>query len=345
MIFLANDYASGAHPSVLHAIVESNTEFLTGYGEDIYCERARAKIRESCDAPQADVFFIPGGTQANMIVLKALLGSCEGILAADCGHISIHEAGTIEAGGHKILALESADGKLTASAVSAFVEAFYMDRNHTQMVYPAAVYLSYPTEYGAIYSKEELYAIAATCREKGLLLYLDGARLGYGLAVPDADATLTDIAAVCDAFYIGGTKVGTLCGEAVVFPNGNAPKYFTTFIRQQGGLLAKGRLLGVQFDALFTGDTYVSICKPAICCADALRDAFRRKGYTFYVDTPSNQLFVIMSDTQLQRLQEHVVCRFWKKLDASHTVVRFVTSWATTADDIRQLEAVLESAE
>jgi threonine aldolase len=344
MIFFANDYAGGAHPDVLRAVVESNEELLAGYGEDPYCERAKEKIRKCCQAPQADIFFIPGGTQANMVVLKSLLGACEGVLAADSGHISIHEAGTIEAGGHKVITLPHREGKLSAAAVREFVDGFYEDRNHMQMVYPAAVYLSYPTEYGTVYSKKELYEIADVCREKGLLLYLDGARLGYGLAIPDTDVTLADIAKVCDAFYIGGTKVGALCGEAIVFPNGNAPRCFTTFVRQQGGLLAKGRLLGVQFDALFTADTYTKICKPAIHCADALREVFRRKGYPFYVDSPSNQIFVIMEDEKFRHLQEYVVCRFWKKVDAAHTVVRFVTSWATTIEDVRQLELVLENS-
>ena len=341
MILLANDYSEGACEAVLRHLVETNAETLPGYGEDLYCDRARDKIRRACQTPEAEVFFISGGTQANVIVLKALLGPCEGVIAPDTGHISVHEAGTVEAGGHKVLTLPNCEGKISAADVKRYVEDFYEDRNHSQMVYPAAVYISYPTEYGTLYSRKELEALSDVCREKGLFLYLDGARLGYGLAAKQADVTLSDIARFCDLFYIGGTKTGALCGEAVVFYKGNAPKHFTTFIRQQGGLLAKGRLLGVQFDALFTGDTYVAVCRQAIETADALKRAFTEKGYALLMDSPTNQIFVILDNDKYERLKKDVVCRYWRKLDENRTVVRFVTSWATSMESIDRIRALL----
>ena len=335
MISLSNDYSEGACEAVLRHLVETNGEALPGYGEDFYCGRARDRIRSACGAPEADVFFISGGTQANAIVFRALLGPCEGVIAPDTGHISVHEAGTVEAGGHKVLTIPNREGRILAEDVRRYVNGFYEDRNHGQMVFPAAVYISYPTEYGTLYSLGELEDLSAVCREKGLLLYLDGARLGYGLAARQSDVSLADIARLCDVFYIGGTKTGALCGEAVVFANRKAPEHFTTFIRQQGGLMAKGRLLGVQFDALFEGDTYVSVCRRAIETADELRRVFREKGYTLLMDSPTNQIFVILDDADYERLKKEVVCRFWRKLDKGRTVVRFVTSWATSMEAVR----------
>lgn len=341
MISLANDYSEGACEAVLKHLIETNEETLPGYGEDVYCDRARKKIRLACRSPEADVFFISGGTQANAIVLKALLGPCEGIIAPDTGHISIHEVGTVEAGGHKVLTIPNNNGKLSAIAVKQYVDCFYENKNHNQMVFPAGVYISYPTEYGTLYSLKEMEALAQVCRNNGLFLYLDGARLGYGLASKASDILLQDIAQLCDVFYIGGTKSGAFCGEAVVFSKGNAPKHFTTFIRQQGGLLAKGRLLGVQFDALFTGNMYVTVCRQAIETADALRKILIEKGYSMPIDSPTNQVFVVLENEQYERLKKNVACRYWKRLDEKRLLVRFVTSWATSMDSIISLGSIL----
>ena len=263
------------------------------------------------------------------------------MLSAGTGHVSVHEAGAIEFSGHKVLTLPEENGKLRAEDVEAFCAAFCADENHEHMVFPGMVYLSFPTEYGTLYSKAELTAIAEVCRARGLRLYLDGARLGYGLMSPANDLTLPEIAALCDAFYIGGTKVGALCGEAVVFPRGNAPAHFLTQMKQHGALLAKGRLLGVQFDALFTDGLYFRISAHAIAMAEALKAAFREKGYRFLLDSPTNQQFIILEKGRMAELQENVSFGFWESLDENHAAVRFATGWSTTEEDIDALRALL----
>ena len=340
MVSFENDYVEGAHPAVLQRLIDTNRERLPGYGADAYCARAAEKIREACACDKADVSFLTGGTQANAVVLSALLHSYEGVVAAETGHINGHEAGAIEYTGHKILALPQQAGKFSPEALERFVTGFYADENHAHMVHPGAVYLSYPTEYGTLYTKRELEAIAATCRRYGMRLFLDGARLGYGLASVEADVTLPDLARLADAFTIGGTKMGTLCGEAVVFPSG-APSHFLTTVKQHGALLAKGRLLGVQFDALFTDGLYLEIGRHALEMAARMKAIFTQKGYPLHLASPTNQQFVVLTDAQAARLREHVAFSFWERLDGGRMVARFATSWSTTPEDLRLLEAAL----
>lgn len=340
MVSFENDYVEGAHPAVLQRLIDTNRERLPGYGADAYCARAAEKIREACACDKADVSFLTGGTQANAVVLSALLHSYEGVVAAETGHINGHEAGAIEYTGHKILALPQQAGKFSPEALERFVAGFYADENHAHMVHPGAVYLSYPTEYGTLYTKRELEAIAATCRRYGMRLFLDGARLGYGLASDEADVTLPDLARLADAFTIGGTKMGTLCGEAVVFPSG-APSHFLTTVKQHGALLAKGRLLGVQFDALFTDGLYLEIGRHALEMAARMKAIFTQKGYPLHLASPTNQQFVVLTDAQAERLREHVAFSFWERLDGGRMVARFATSWSTTPEDLRLLEAAL----
>lgn len=341
MLYFENDYSEGAHEKVLKRLIETNMEKLSGYGNDRYCELAKDKIRKSCESPNADIYFLVGGTQTNQTVIDAVLKQYEGVIAASSGHISTHEAGAIEHTGHKVLEIPHKDGKILAETLSNYLQTFYNDGNHEHMVFPGMVYISHPTEYGTLYSKKELSEISSICKDYKIPLYLDGARLGYGLMSKGADVTLSDIARYCDIFYIGGTKVGALCGEAVVFPENNAPKHFLTMIKQHGALLAKGRLIGIQFDALFTDNLYLDISKNAIETADKLKDALKQKDYTFYIDSPTNQIFIILENKELNRLKEFVVFSFWEKLDENHTVVRFATSWATKKEDVEELITLL----
>ena len=338
MFSFASDYTQGAHPAILDRLTRINLEQQPGYGEDSICDNAKEKIRAACQAPDADVFFLVGGTQANATIIGGMLQNYEGVIAAVTGHIACHEAGAIEAGGHKVITLPQENGKMKATDLEAYLKAFYADGTYTHMVIPGMVYLSFPTEYGTLYSLEELTAISAICAEYHLKLFVDGARMGYGLTSPACDVTLADLARLCDVFYIGGTKVGALFGEAVVFPK-KAPAYFFTTIKQKGALLAKGWLLGVQFDTLFTDDLYTSISKNAIDQAFRLRDGFKAKGYSFYLDSPTNQQFVILENDKLKELEQKVTFSIWEPLDANHTVVRFATSWATAA---QQVDTLLE---
>lgn len=341
MLVFENDYSEGAHEALIKRLAETNMEKLSGYGSDPYCESAKEKIRAACGRREAAVWFLTGGTQTNAVMIRSLLKPYEGVIAAHTGHVSIHEAGAIEYTGHKVLELPGTDGKLAAADLKDYLATFYADGNHEHMVFPGMVYLSYPTEYGTLYTKEELAAIHAICLEYHLPLYLDGARLGYALAA-DPDMTLQDIAGLCDAFYIGGTKVGALCGEAVVFPDPKTePAHFLTLIKQQGALLAKGRLFGVQFDTLFTDELYLTISKNAIRTADRLREILTDKGYRFFLESPTNQIFVILENPVMERLQKDVRLSFWEKYDDSHTVVRFATSWATRMEDVEALAALL----
>lgn len=340
MLYFENDYCEGAHEAILKRLAETNMEKLPGYGGDRYCESAREKIRKACACPDADVSFLVGGTQTNEVVIGSLLKRYEGVLAAATGHISLHEAGAIEYTGHKVLALPHTEGKIKAEAVSDYLETFYQDESHEHMVFPGMVYISHPTEYGTLYSKKELEELSGLCEKYHIPLFLDGARLGYGLTSPDTDVTLADIARLTSVFYIGGTKVGALCGEAVVFP-GKAPAHFLTMVKQQGALLAKGRLLGIQFDTLFTDELYLKISKNAIETAKILKKAFADKGYRQLLYSPTNQIFVILENQKMERLREKVVFSFWEKYDEHHTVVRFATSWATKTEEIEELISLL----
>lgn len=341
MLHFINDYSEGAHEAVLRRLIETNTEKLPGYGLDPYCDSAKEKIRRACGCPQADIYFISGGTQTNAVVIGGMLAGYQGVIAARTGHVSVHEAGAIERTGHKVLEVEGKDGKLQADSVRALVETFYHDLNHEHMVFPGMVYISHPTELGTLYTLEELTALSAVCRDYDLPLYLDGARLGYALACAENDISLGDVARLCDVFYFGGTKFGLLCGEAVVFPRGGAPRHFTTHIKQMGALLAKGRLLGVQFDALFQDGLYLAIGRQAIGAARRLRAALREKGYRFLVDSPTNQLLVVLENSRMDALARDVAFSFWERVDDAHTAVRFCTSWATQDEDVDRLIALL----
>lgn len=335
-----SDYLEGAHPAILQRLMETNMEKTSGYGTDIYCESARKKILEACGCTEGEVYFMVGGTQVNSTVIGSLLKSYEGVVAADTGHISVHEAGAVEATGHKVLTVPGVQGKLLPEALKAYMENYYGDENHEHMVWPGMVYISHPTEYGTLYTKKELEEISEVCHKYELPLFLDGARLGYGLVSPEADVTLEDIARCTDVFYIGGTKVGALCGEAVVFTK-KAPKHFMTMVKQQGALLAKGRLLGIQFDTLFTDDLYTRISKNAIETAMKLKRALQEKGYQLFLDSPTNQQFVVLENKKKEELGKEVQFDFWEKYDEDHTVIRFATSWGTKMEDIDALIELL----
>ena len=341
MLSFENDYNVGAHPYIFERLMQTNLEPQSGYGADRFCESAKARIREAFSCSNADIFFLTGGTQTNCVVIDALLHSYEGVVAAATGHIALHEAGAVEYTGHKVLELPAHDGKLDAEELRAYLETFYTDESHDHMVFPGMVYLSYPTELGTLYSKTELTAISQLCKEYHMPLFVDGARLGYGLTSSASDLTPAEFAALCDVFYVGGTKVGALCGEAVVFPHGTMPKHFLTAVKQHGALMAKGRLLGVQFDALFENDLYFAISRNAIQTAEALKKVFREKQCRIWRETPTNQQFLVLENAEMKRLREHVTFSFWEKYDETHTVCRFVTSWATTQEQIDTLRTLL----
>lgn len=340
MLSFACDYLEGAHEKILQRLMETNREQLPGYGEDIYCQRAAEKIKAACGCENADVHLLVGGTQTNQVVIDSLLAGYQGGIAADTGHINVHEAGAIEFTGHKVLALPQTDGKLAAGTLLDYLKTFWADESCEHMVIPGMVYISYPTEYGTLYTRAELQALSDVCRAYHMPLYLDGARLGYGLAAQD-DMTMADIAALCDVFYIGGTKVGALCGEAVVFTHGNTPLHFLTSIKQHGALLAKRRLVGVQFDTLFTDDLYMEISRHAIRMACRLKAMLQEKGYGFFLDSPTNQQFVILTREQKERLEKMVGFSVWELRPDGSAVVRFATSWATTDEQLDMLEKML----
>lgn len=341
MLHFENDYNEGVHPALLEALVATNEENLAGYGMDSYSQQASEKIAQACACPEAEVVFLTGGTQTNQIVIDRMLAPYEGVLAAETGHISVHEAGAIEFTGHKVLTLPHTEGKISAQAVENYLQTFYADGNQEHMVYPGMVYISHPTEYGALYSKAELESLAQVCRAYDIPLFLDGARLGYGLAAKETDVDLPTIAELCDVFYIGGTKLGALAGEAVVFTKQNKPKHFTTIVKQHGALLAKGRLFGVQFDRFFTDNLYLEIGRHALDMAEQLKQILEEKGYRFYFKSPTNQQFIIVENAQLDSLAEKVAYSYWEAYDADHTIIRLATSWSTTQEDIDQLREVL----
>ena len=340
MLSFENDYNVGAHPQVLKALMDTNLIRQPGYGNDDFCRSAAEKIRAACACPEAEVFFISGGTQTNQVVISSLLRSYEGVLSAVTGHVNGHEAGAIEYSGHKVLTLPQHEGKIDWLELEAWIKSFYADESHEHMVFPGMVYISHPSEYGTLYTRNELERISAVCREFSMPLFLDGARLGYGLTA-DTDVTLQDIAKLTDVFYIGGTKCGALCGEAVVFTHGNMPKQFVTMVKRRGAMIAKGRLNALQFDALFTAGLYEKICAPAVKLAIKLRDGLKAKGYRFALESPTNQQFIIVENSRLPELQSKVVYSFIEKYDAEHTVIRLATSWATTEEQVDELLSIL----
>lgn len=333
-----SDYMEGAHPLIMEALLRTNLEKTPGYGTDPYCASAREKILRACglSADEGEVHLLVGGTQTNATVIKALLRPYEGVIAASTGHIALHEAGAIEASGHKVLTIEGKDGKISAEAVDRYITAFRADEAWDHMVWPGMVYISQPTEYGTLYSKAELEALADVCHKWEIPLFADGARLGYALASPATDVTLKDLARLCDVFYIGGTKCGAMFGEAVVMRRGLIPHFFTT-IKQQGALLAKGRMLGVQFDVLFTDGLYIDIARHAVSEAARLREAFRTRGYEIYAESPTNQVFVALTAEQEQHLRKLTTFSEWERTSDGRLVVRLATSWATRTEDVDEL--------
>lgn len=336
-LYFKNDYSEGAATEILEAFVRTQLEQNTGYGTDRYCQSAEEKIRKICGCEDAQVKFICGGTQTNQLVISTMLQPYEGVIGATTAHIAAHEAGAIEYSGHKVLTVPSHDGKIDPSELVDLIETFWNDESHEHMVYPGMVYVSHPTELGTLYTKDELTAIANVCKNYNLPLYLDGARLGYGLMSEGTDLTLSDIARLCDVFYIGGTKVGALCGEAVVFTKGNMPKCFVAQIKQHGALMAKGWVTGLQFDVLFTDELYLKLSKNAIEMAKLLKEGFVSKGYTLHVDSPTNQQFVVVNEEQLRKLREIAVFEVWERVDKEHVAIRFVTSWATKRETVEKL--------
>ena len=337
MIYFNNDYSEGCHPKLLQALIDTNMEQTSGYGMDPHCFRAAELIKKACGREDLDVHFLVGGTQTNMTVIDAALRPHQGVICAESGHIHVHETGAVEATGHKVLAIPGKDGKLAAQQIRSATLAQRLDDAAEHIVQPKMVYISHPTELGTLYSLAELTEISSVCRELGLYLFLDGARLGYGLTAADADVTLTDLAALCDVFYIGGTKVGALFGEAVVFSNPVISEDFRYMVKQHGGMLAKGRLLGVQFEALFEDDLYFKIAKRANEHADEIRSTLRQLGYSFLVETTANQIFPILPDTLLDQLQKSFTFSNQERIDDTSRAVRFCTSWATTSEQIAAL--------
>ena len=339
----ASDYLEGAHPLILQKLLEANLEKNPGYSADKYCESAKNKIRKACACPDAEIHFLSGGTQTNAMIIKYLLSPYQGVIAPYTGHISLHESGAIEHGGHKVLCAPEYNGKLKAADVEKMVKDFQNDGNKDMMVMPGMVYISQPTESGTLYSLAEMEEIARVCRENGLYFYVDGARLAYALGCPGNDVTLQDLGRLCDCFYIGGTKCGTMFGEAVVFPKPGLIPYFYPLTKQHGAMLAKGWLLGLQFDVLFTDGMYQTVCKNAIVFAEKIRQFSTMKGWKLRYGSPTNQVFVEVTDEIYEKIQEKVMVSFWEKADENHTVIRFATSWATTQEAVDQLLKVLDS--
>ncbi|MBR5906009.1 MAG: hypothetical protein IKZ51_06090 [Bacteroidales bacterium] len=332
------DYCEGAHPLILQALEQTNMVQVQGYGEDCFCRIAKEKIRTACGCPDAGVYFLVGGTQTNATVIDAMLRGYEGVLAVETGHIAVHESGAVESSGHKVITLPQHAGKMDPEELDNWLARFHADETWPHMVYPGMVYLSFPTEYGTIYSKAELTRIHDICRRYDIPLFVDGARLGYGLSSPACDLSLPELARLCDVFYIGGTKVGALCGEAVVFPRGNVPPHFFTTVKQHGALLAKGRLLGIQFDTLFTDDLYFKISRNAIGHAMRVKELFRGR---LYIDSPTNQQFPVLTEAEAEALKGKVEFEVWEKLPDGRLVTRFATSWATTKEQVDYLETLI----
>ena len=337
MIYFESDYTEGAHPKILERLNETNMIQASGYGHDEFCESAKNKIRKTINCPNAQIQFITGGTQTNQIVIDTMLKPFEGVVSAQTGHVNSHEAGAIEYTGHKVIPIPQHEGKIDGTELNDYLETFFSDGNNEHMVFPGMVYISHPTEYGTLYTKNELTIISSVCRKNNIPLFMDGARLGYGIMAKSSDLVLEDIAELCDVFYIGGTKCGALCGEAVVFTKNNMPLHFENLVKKHGALLAKGRLLGVQFDALFTDNLYLEISKNAIDTAEALKKALKEKGYRFLLDSPTNQQFVILENKFMEELKKSVKFNFWEKYDKDHTVVRFATSWSTKMENVEKL--------
>ena len=341
MLSFESDYTEGAHPAILRRLSETNLEQTPGYGLDKYSDSAKEKIRRAFGVPEAEVFLLVGGTQTNSTVIASMLREYEGVVAVETGHISVHESGAVEYTGHKVLTLPPHGGKMEAGDLRRFLEAFYSDGTYEHMVIPGMVYISFPTELGTIYSKAELSALHEVCKDYSLPLFIDGARLGYGLMSNANDVGIKDLPGLCDVFYVGGTKVGALFGEAVVFPRGNAPAHFFTTIKQHGALMAKGRMLGLQFETLFTDGLYFEIARHADEMASLLKGIFIQKGYGTFIDSPTNQQFFVMSRARAAELHDKVRFEDWCPVDEDRIAVRFVTSWATREESVLALRDII----
>lgn len=341
MVSLDCDYNNGCHPAILRRLAETNDKKSKTYGYDEWTESAKAKIREACDDPDAQIRFLVGGTQTNATVIDSLLQSYEGVVAVQTAHINSHEAGAIEFTEHKVITIPGHDGKMDPKELEQYMNEFLDDANSEHSVYPGMVYITFPTELGTLYTKDELTELYELCQKYHLPLYIDGARLGYGLMSPENDITLPYLAHHCDVFYIGGTKVGALCGEAVVFTHNNAHPHFFNIVKQHGALMAKGRVVGLQFETLFTDNLYFEISKHAIDMAMQVKQIFKEAGYQFLVDSPTNQQFVILPNEELPHLSQNILFETWGKVDPTHTACRFVTSWATTKEEIEELRTVV----
>ena len=335
MLYFENDYCEGAHEAILKRLLETNMEKVPGYGQDPYCDQAKEKIKAACGCTDGEVYFLVGGTQTNAVVIASVLNRYEGVLSAVTGHVNAHEAGAIEFTGHKVLPLPQDNGKISAADLKDYLQTYYADGSYDHMVFPGMVYISHPTEVGTLYTKNELENISTVCKECGLYLFLDGARMGYGLMAPGTDVTLPDIAKCCDVFYIGGTKVGALFGEAVVITNPCLKQDFRYCIKQKGGMLAKGRLLGVQFLELFKDGLYFEISKHAIDMAMLLKDGLKEKGYEFFMDSNTNQQFIIVEDAKLQEIRQKYGVTYQERYDETHSVIRLCTSWATKEENVK----------
>ena len=340
MISFECDYNNGAHPLVLENLVKYNNAKPTPYGFDEFSERAKGRIREAIGMPDAQIFFLTGGTQTNATTIDSMLYQYEGVICVSSGHINVHEAGAVEFTEHKIITLPEEQGKMSAKTLDKYLDDFMHDGNNAHAVYPGLVYITFPTELGTLYSAQELTDIYDVCQRYHIPLYIDGARLGYGLMAEECDVTLPFLARHCDVFYIGGTKIGALCGEAVVFTNREAHKHFFSIQKQHGAVIAKGALIGLQFDALFTDNLYFKLSEHAIKMAMQMKRIFQEKGYEFFVDSPTNQQFIVLSDAEVERLSQHFIFTHFGQAGKHHTICRFVTSWATTQEEIDELQRV-----
>ena len=335
------DYLEGAHPNILARLMQTNYDQTIPYGFDEISASAKEKIKKACECPDGEVFFMVGGTQTNATMLDFILGKAEGVIAADTGHISVHEAGAVEYCGRKVITIPASNGKLSPAAVREYMESFYQDATWFHMVCPGAIYISHPSEYGTLYTERELKELREICDKYGMQLYLDGARLGYALACGETDVTLPVVAKYCDSFCIGGTKIGALFGEAAVFTDKKQAKHFTTFIKQHGALLAKGRMLGIQFDELFENDLYLELGKHANALALKIKRAFAEKGYELYVDSYTNQQFFLVTEKELERINRAVVVDDWGPVAEGKHLIRVTTSWATTEEAVDLLIGAL----
>ena len=341
MISFECDYNNGACQQVIDHLVKYNNSKPAPYGFDEFSQRAKNRIREACGLPDAQIFFLTGGTQTNATTIDSLLYQYEGVICVASGHINVHEAGAVEFTEHKIITIPDTDGKMAAATLDKYLDDYMHDGNRDHAVHPGLVYITFPTELGTLYSARELDQLYKICQQYDIPLYIDGARLGYGLMAEGNDVTLPYLARHCDVFYIGGTKIGALCGEAVVFTNRKAHKHFFSIQKQHGAVIAKGALIGLQFDALFTDDLYLKLSEHAIKMAMRLKWIFKEKSYQFLVDSPTNQQFVVIDNEQVERLSRHVEFSHFGQKDHHHTICRFVTSWATTDADIDALAQIV----